>query len=222
MKWMQKYIFNLFLLIAILTLSSIYISDKYFYGDGSKLSKRIFILQEKINSIKIKLNTKEDYIQTALNIESYIQKNNIKMIDTKISKNKIVYTLSSELKNLLEFVKYCETKYKKVLINTLSLKNINTQNKVTMYISLSLNEKYTKRVFKENLYKEKLSYIDNKNFDLDKYKLYAIVGNNVLINKKWLKINDLINKYKLVKIQKDYIELDNGFNHILMKLYDDK
>lgn len=224
MIWMQKYIFNIFLLIAFLTLSSIYISNEFLYEKKQKASKRIFILKEKINRINIELNTQNDYIKTALDIESYIKKQNLIILNTKISKSKIIYTLSSDLKSLLKFINYCELTYEKLSIKTFSLNNSNTLKEKTLKITLNLNKnlfnkKFDKKSFSKKLIKLNESEEISKN---SKDKLFAIIGNNVLINTKWLRLNDSYNGYKIVNVTRSYVELNNGFYMKRIKLHKDE
>lgn len=221
MKWMQKYIFNIILLIAFITLGSVYISNEFFYKKDKQVSKRIFILKEKINKINIELNTKNSYIQTALQIESYIKKQNLTILNTKISKGKIIYTLSSELKKLLEFINYCELKYEKLSIETFTLNNLNTLKQKTLQITLSLKDNMFKKEFNKKDFLKKLIKLEKSN-EINKEgkdKVYAIIGNNVLINSKWLKLDDKYDGYTLVKISKTYIELSNGLKIKKIKLY---
>jgi len=60
-----------------------------------------------------------------------------------------------------------------------------------------------------------------KDYDNDRFKLTAIVGDNICINEKWLSINDTIGKYKILHIYKDYIELIYKNNIIKLTLIED-
>ncbi len=225
MKYMQKYIFNIFVLIFFLTIFSIYISNKYFYKKDSQISNNIFILKEKINKIKIGLTGKKNYLRIAFNIENYIKKEKLLILETKISKYKIIYSLSSDLKSLLKFIKYCETNYSNLLIKNFTIKDLNNSKEKNLEITLVLKKNLSNKIFDDKLFAKNLLELQEYEARLSikkEDKLYAIIGNNVLLNTKWLKINEFYKDYKLIKIQRNYIELKKNLTSEKIKLYLDE
>jgi len=85
-------------------------------------------------------------------------------------------------------------------------------------ISSEFNKYYIKekitniKVKKENIKKVRKNSINT-------FKLKAIISNHILIDNKWYKLNDLVGKYKLTKIEKNLVVLNYKEKNINLRLF---
>ncbi len=153
-----------------------------------------------------KMNKKVVYILK--DIEVFAKNKNI--ILTTISSDNKTIELSVKAKFLrqIEFIKYLED------YNSFSKIDILNLNENELKIKINFNKFFIKNSFTIKARLENLIHKNNI-----KLKLKAIVSQSILINNKWLKINEMINSYKIIKIDKNNVYLKNSFETIKLKLY---
>ena len=222
MKWMQTFIFK-FILLAIFTLAVIV------YYVLNNIKKENIVVDNKIkklkNSIK-KINKKEyspsEFIRVLEDIDKYAKRKKVDININKARSNEIVLSLSGKLKSLLDIISFSEQNSLNIYIDSFLFKYSKDKKRSIAIVKLKLSNTVIKDKIDVEDLKKKLSKIVNvfiKYDNNDKPKLYAVIGKHVLINSKWLELNDKFNKYKVVEITKDYVVLDDGVNSKTLKLF---
>lgn len=191
--------FFLFPLIIVLTL--------VFFLFEHKNSSKIYFLEKEVDLENIKMN--DNIVDILKKIEKYALENHINLHLVKKEKFYMKLKAFSTLKNRVLFLKYIEEINSFSKIETLEIRED------SMVVEISFKKLYKKDKFivdkKFDSFSKKE---DNKNFIL-----HAIVSDKVLINNKWLKLNDEINGFILKKIENNKITLENSYKKLILRLY---
>ena len=118
--------------------------------------------------------------------------------------------------SILEFIKEIE--------------NINNFTKIDslVFTKDEVNDfEFNLKIDLNNFYIKDLKNKKNKNFDEVKkdkkieFKINAIISKYALINEKWIKENEKIENFVLVKIEKNSVLLKNEFEEIKLELHNE-
>ena len=212
----EIYIITIAFLVLINTLYTTYfIKTSDFKNNSTTFQK------SKITTLKSKINkkTKTNIIKE---LDTISGKFNITITDSKYTKKNITLQFFGKFNDMINYLKYISIHF--------DIKNFNLENKekkILITINFSIINYYNPKL--------KYTYISNIP-NPSKYnkqhqkaikpipKLYAVVGQNILLNDKWQILNEEINGYKIIKINKNSIilkELKSNKNFTL-KVYNDK
>lgn len=182
----------------------------------------VFLIAEEYNKsntiIKIKNSFKlpkqifaGSFFDLSKELEIYAKTKKIKI--TKIENQKRVVNIEgyASIVNISKFIEKIE--------------NINEYSNITN-LSLVKDKQTKKHIFKIEISFDKF-FIKNKKEDIkvkkqkntNIFKLKAIISNNALINNKWIKQNEFINGYKLIKINKNSVVLEKSNKQITIKVF---
>ncbi len=139
-------------------------------------------------------------------LEKFCIKSKIKI--SKIENKKTIILLgSTSLKKLPKLIFFIENEN-----NFSNIKYVSLDKKTSSIYDFKINIDFSKYYIKNKV------FLKNKKQKKQKYKLYAIVGNNVLVNDKWLELNAKIDDYKIVKIKKNFIELQSKIKTLKLEI----
>ena len=161
---------------------------------------------------------KGNFLDLFFEIENYASKNEITIISLT-NKEKIVFIKAkANLMNIESFIEKLEN-----MNNFSNIKSLNI-HKELFEIQLDLNNFYIKKTKEKLIFptqKNQENQIVEKTKQIKDYKLNAIVLNYVFINDIWIKKDENIDDLKLVKIGKNFVELQNKENIIKLELIND-
>jgi hypothetical protein len=164
---------------------------------------------------------KDSFLELFSTIEEFASKNQITILGLTNNKKVITLKAKTQLVNMEKLIKKIENLNNFTNIKLLTLTKEDLQNyKVEMQIDLS--KFYIKRIEEEvdipsAEQNEKVTDIqENKEF-----KINGIILNYAFINDTWLTVNDLIDDYKLIIIEKDFVVLKNKNKEIKLELIDE-
>ncbi len=148
-----------------------------------------------IETIKIIEDKKleQSFVNILKKLDIFFQKNKININSINSNNKEITYDLNISKEKFLLLSLHLEQINKFSAINTFELNNN------SLFITITFEKFYLKKPF---FLEKRISKLFAKQ---DNFVIDAIVGNMVFINNKWLKLNDYINKYKIISIHKDYI-----------------
>ena len=183
----------------------------------------LFLIVEEYNKsntiIKIKNSFKVpnqtftgSFFHLSKELEIYAQNQKIKI--TKIENQKRILNIEgySSITNISKFIDKIE--------------NINEYSNITNF-NLSKDKQTKKYIFKIEISFSKF-FIKNKKDDIkvkkqksiNIFKVKAIISNNALINNKWIKENEFINGYELIKINNNSVVLEKNNKQIIIKVFE--
>jgi HSP90 family molecular chaperone len=165
-----------------------------------------------LQNIKQKVSTKSKK-EIITFIEKNSKKYNIFIKNFDIKNNTFILELTGNYKDLLNLLCFYQLH---LHINKLDIQKDSTAMKALVYIDTKyfLNQKYiytdkqnTPNPFIKSKAKHRNKH--NKNMSSLKLNILAIINNEVLINGNWYKQNNIIDGYKILKINKCNIEIQN-------------
>ena len=223
---MLNYLNNKFLNCKLKTKIELYILPLlvfYFVLYSLQSTKEeIFQTQTKIdiNSYSNK-EFKDSFLELFSTIEEFASKNQITILGLTNNKKVITLKAKTQLVNMEKLIKKIENLNNFTNIKLLALTKEDLQNyKVEMQIDLS--KFYIKKIEEEvdipfvEQNEEVTDIQENKEF-----KINGIILNYAFINDTWLGINDVIDDYKLIIIEKDFVVLKNKNKEIKLELIDE-
>ena len=163
---------------------------------------------------------KDSFLELFSNIEEFASRNQITILGLTNNKKVITLKAKTQLVNMEKLIKKIENLNNFTTIKLLTLTKEDLQNyKVEMQIDLS--KFYIKRIEEEVdiplvEQNEVTDIQENKEF-----KINGIILNYAFINDTWLTVNDLIDDYKLIIIEKDFVVLKNKNKEIKLELIDE-
>jgi hypothetical protein len=175
---------------------------------GIKLNINPSSSKKTIQELKENMIKKDSfYIVNQLEKEASLL--NIDLKDIKLQKPKLILQFLSNYNNSLLFLRYLELHYK---IDSFTIKkdgklfDIN----IAIFTTYLFNQNYKLDNTKDIL-NPYINYKDlhTKKIQKPDIKIIAILDNEVLIDKKWYKLNDIINGYKIIKITDDSIQISD-------------
>lgn len=198
---------ELFLFPLIIIASLIYFLEqtKVEESKRSLFSSDIFIQKKSME---------KPLIEVIKDIEAYLEENSIQLIDISNIDEKIQLQVNASTLANLKLLDYIEHYNSFTSIKTLRLANN------SLLLSISFDKSYIKKSNKET--KLELAYLEKHITASKKYSLKAIVGNEVLINEKWLSLGDKVNKdFKVEKINRNSAVIKSETIQIELRLYNE-
>lgn len=196
--------------LYLLPLLLIYLFLYFFqFNDDNNLNNTI---QSKNNFNFSKKEFEDSFTNLFSNIESFAIQNQITLLNITNQKKTIHLKAQTDLINIQKFIQKIEN-----LNNFTKIKNLFiTKNLTKDYIievEIDLNKFYIKKLEKNNLGENIKKIKHNHNF-----KINGIINNFVFINNKWIEKNEKIDNFKLTKIEKTFVELENNNEKIILEI----
>ena len=175
-------------------------------------------IQAKVDFDYSKNQFNDSFLDLFSNIEDYALKNQI-VIKSITNEKKIVFLKAkSKIENIEKFIKKIEnfnnfTKIKSFILNK------DDENQYVFEIQIDLNKFYIKKIEKEvENQNQKTTFQINNSEKSKEYKIRGIISEYAFINDIWLKKDENIDDLKLVKIEKDFVVLENENRKIILEL----
>lgn len=175
-------------------------------------------IQAKVDFDYSKNQFNDSFLDLFSNIEDYALKNQI-VIKSLTNEKKIVFLKAkSKIENIEKFIKKIEnfnnfTKIKSFILNK------DDENQYVFEIQIDLNKFYIKKIEKEvENQNQKTTFQINNSEKSKEYKISGIISEYAFINDIWLKKDENIDDLKLVKIEKDFVVLENENRKIILEL----
>lgn len=175
-------------------------------------------IQAKVDFDYSKNQFEDSFLDLFSNIEDYALKNQI-VIKSLTNEKKIVFLKAkSKIENIEKFIKKIEnlnnfTKIKSFILNK------DDENQYVFEIQIDLNKFYIKKIEKEvENQNQKTTFQINNSEKSKEYKISGIISEYAFINDIWLKKDENIDDLKLVKIEKDFVVLENENRKIILEL----
>ena len=175
-------------------------------------------IQAKVDFDYSKNQFEDSFLDLFSNIEDYALKNQI-VIKSMTNEKKIVFLKAkSKIENIEKFIKKIEnlnnfTKIKSFILNK------DDENQYVFEIQIDLNKFYIKKIEKEVENQSQKTTLQINNSEKSKeYKISGIISEYAFINDIWLKKDENIDDLKLVKIEKDFVVLENENRKIILEL----
>jgi hypothetical protein len=169
--------------------------------------KNQVIEQNKSYSLE-NIKMEKQIVDILKDIESFLKSNNIETINISNYEKEIELKISSDIRNKIRLLNFLEA------YNNFSKIVYLQSSKKILTVKLSFENLYVKKVL---MLENRILKLDNKN--MKELYLEAIVGNRVLINKKWLKIGDKISQFRLLKIEDNKAFFNRKSQTIIVRMY---
>ena len=175
-------------------------------------------IQAKVNLDYSKNQFNDSFLDLFSNIEDYALKNEI-VIKSITNEKKIVFLKAkSTLENIEKLIKKIENLNNFTKIKSFTL-NEDNENQYVFEIQIDLNKFYIKKIEKEVENQSQKTTLQINNSEKSKeYKISGIISEYAFINDIWLKKDENIDDLKLVKIEKDFVVLENENRKIILEL----
>lgn len=164
---------------------------------------------------------KDSFLELFSTIEEFASKNQIIILGLTNNKKVITLKAKTQLVNMEKLIKKIENLNEFTNIKLLTLTKEDLQN-YKVEIQIDLSKFYIKKIEEEvdipsvEQNEEVTDIQENKEF-----KINGIILNYAFINDTWLTVNDLIDDYKLIIIEKDFVVLKNKNKKIKLELIDE-
>ena len=175
-------------------------------------------IQAKVDFDYSKNQFEDSFLDLFSNIEDYALKNQI-VIKSITNEKKIVFLKAkSKIENIEKFIKKIENLNNFTNIQSFIL-NKDDENQYVFEIQIDLNKFYIKKIEKEVENQSQKTTLQINNSEKSKeYKISGIISEYAFINDIWLKKDENIDDLKLVKIEKDFVVLENENRKIILEL----
>lgn len=175
-------------------------------------------IQAKVNLDYSKNHFNDSFLDLFSNIEDYALKNEI-VIKSITNEKKIVFLKAkSTLENIEKLIKKIENLNNFTKIKSFTL-NEDNENQYVFEIQIDLNKFYIKKIEKEVENQSQKTTLQINNSEKSKeYKISGIISEYAFINDIWFKKDENIDDLKLVKIEKDFVVLENENRKIILEL----
>lgn len=191
---------ELYLLVLIIFILLLYNAD-LFSRDTYKLSVNNNYKINEFNTSLLDINK---------TIEEYASLKKINITSMRNERKEMFISSSLSLSKVKTFISFLENINNYSNIKTLSLEKQKKSKKYNLEIKISFEEYFFKTLGSEKITK-KSRFI--------RFKLKAIIDENVLINNKWLEVGDKINGYELTNISNDGVVLSLHEKTIKLKVF---
>ncbi|MFY9089488.1 hypothetical protein [Arcobacter aquimarinus] len=193
----------------------------------------LFFLEKGKNEdveISSKLNYEEFYnkkfessfLEFFSSLEKLAKKYEILILKNEKDKNIILLKAQGKKQSILNFIKDIENLNNFTKIDFFNMnKNEETKNYI-FELKINLNKYYIKNL-KEIKYEKKYEkVIVTQNSQNKEFRINAIVDDFAFINETWIKKNEKIEDYKLIKIDRNFVVLSNESNEIKLELLNEE
>ncbi len=194
-----------FPLLVLLLIWNLFFNDIKFVEELS---------QKKFDTNNLQMKT--DIIDIISDIREFCSDRKIKLEYLEGKDRYIDLKVKAKNEKLFLLIKYIEQ------YNSFSSIDYLKKENQFLELKVSFNSLYLKREstfdFKTELIEENERKKDEK--VLKHFKLEAIVGENVYLNKKWYQKDQIVDNFTLTRVGSNYILLSNGFIKIEVRLYE--
>lgn len=193
----------------------------------------LFFLEKGKNEdveISSKLNYEEFYnkkfessfLELFSSLEKLAKKYEILILKNEKDKSIILLKAQGKKQSILNFIKDIENLNNFTKIDFFNMnKNEETKNYI-FELKINLNKYYIKNL-KEIEYEKKYEkVIVTQNSQNKEFRINAIVDDFAFINETWIKKNEKIEDYKLIKIDRNFVVLSNESNEIKLELLNEE
>lgn len=155
----------------------------------------------------------EDLFLVLKRIEDISKNSSVTLLKSEKSKDKIFIKAKSDISNISNFFEDIENLNSFSKIETLNLLKEEDAYFLDLKIDFSnfsikkLNQKSKGKEIKEEITQkviEEIKFLSESDFELN-----AVISDYAFINKKWLKINDELDGYKISSLNRDFVILKN-------------
>ncbi len=156
-------------------------------------------------------------------IQDFSEKLSVNITTLKVNKKNISIEVIGTLKSLLHFTNLIENYKDFTKIESLMLTKLNETDDLRLFVDISFSQ-IIRTISRNDIIDEINTFKNPFILKVSKPlpKLYAIVNNHVLINSKWLKLNETFDGYKIIKINIDSVELKSDENVFKIGLFSEK
>lgn len=193
----------------------------------------LFLLEKDKNKdveISSKLNYEEFYnkkfessfLELFSSLEKLAKKYEISILKNEKNENIILLKAVGNKQSIFDFIKDIENLNNFTKIDFLNM-NKNEETKIyTFELKINLNKYYIKNLKNIEYEKNHEKVIVTQNSQNKEFKINAIVDDYAFINETWIKKNEKIENYKLIKINRDFVVLSNELNEIKLELLNEE
>ena len=139
------------------------------------------------------------YLKLVKDIEDFCLSSKIKINTIDYNKNNLLIKGKTTLKKINRLIIELENINNFSKLNSLDIQKTTNKNQFTFDINTEFKKYYIKTKKVEEIKVKKISAI--------KFNLKAIVSNHVLLNSNWYTLHDVVEKYKIIKIEKNLVIL---------------
>lgn len=193
----------------------------------------LFFLEKGKNEdveISSKLNYEEFYnkkfessfLEFFSSLEKLAKKYEILILKNEKDKNIILLKAQGKKQSILNFIKDIENLNNFTKIDFFNMnKNEETKNYI-FELKINLNKYYIKNLKEIEYEKKYKKIIVTQNSQNKEFRINAIVDDFAFINETWIKKNEKIEDYKLIKIDRNFVVLSNESNEIKLELLNEE
>lgn len=193
----------------------------------------VFLLEKGKNKdveISSKLNYEEFYnkkfessfLELFSSLEKLAKKYEISILKNEKNENIILLKAVGNKQSIFDFIKDIENLNNFTKIDFLNM-NKNEETKIyTFELKINLNKYYIKNLKNIEYKKNHEKVFVTQNNQNKEFKINAIVDDYAFINETWIKKNEKIENYKLIKINRDFVVLSNELNEIKLELLNEE
>lgn len=193
----------------------------------------LFFLEKGKNKdveISSKLNYEEFYnkkfessfLELFSSLEKLAKKYEISILKNEKNENIILLKAVGNKQSIFDFIKDIENLNNFTKIDFLNM-NKNEETKIyTFELKINLNKYYIKNLKNIEYEKNHEKVFVTQNNQNKEFKINAIVDDYAFINETWIKKNEKIENYKLIKINRDFVVLSNELNEIKLELLNEE
>lgn len=202
--------------LYLLPLILLYFSYYFFINENQNLK---FEIVPKID-LNEYLNKKftASYFELFTKFEEYSQKNNIFIHSINKEKNGIKIKANGTQNSIVNLINNIENSNNFTKITLLNLNKKNNSDEYLFDLDVDLSRFFIKEFKKIEAISENQKNLFFNNIKNNDYKLTAIIQDYAFINEIWVKKDEKIDDFKLVKIDRNYILLENKAQKIKLEL----
>jgi len=169
----------------------------------------INVNSNKLNSLLIK-KFDGSYLKLVKDIESFCLSKKIKINAVDYNKDNLLIKGETSLAKINDLIIKIENINNFSNVNSLIIEKSAKKNQYIFEINTE---------FKKYFIKTKIERVKKRKQEkINIFKLKAIISNNILLNNKWYILNDFVGKYKVIKIEKNFVLLKYKDENISLKL----
>lgn len=157
------------------------------------------------------------YFELFTKFEDYSRKNNIFIYSINKEKNSVKIRALGTQNSIINLINNIENSNNFTKITLLNLNKRNNSNEYLFDLNIDLNRFFIKEFKKIETIAVNQEILLN-NIKNNNYKLTAIIGDYAFINEIWVKKEEKIDDFRLIKIDRNYILLEDKVQEIKLEL----
>ena len=158
----------------------------------------------------------ESFLDFSSNLQDYALKNQIVIFNITNNKKVLFIKAKAKIGDIERFITTIETLNNFTNITFFTLNKQDNENYL-FEVNVDLNKFYIKKLQKQ-IIKEIKPKIQTNNEKPIEYKISGIISDYAFINDTWVKKDEKIDDFKLTKIERNYIVLENENRKIKLEL----